>query len=187
MISYNSPIQRVIAQNNRAVSLLSSPEGYSTAISLMKAALSSLKRMAEESFPPPQNKMSDLSEPSRSFQGINDCMLGAMDECRPACSLDEDEDGDETPFIYRKALAIPMELGTSCNGVDSNRRQQSMVSCMVIFNLALAYHLSAVEETVKGDVPSTLRRALQLYELAFQLHCGGAELELEGECYSIHF
>jgi hypothetical protein len=74
------------------------------------------------------------------------------------------EHEDQAHFLHRDAIFIPSDLGNSLG-----RRERSMVSCIVIFNLALVHHLSAIW-TTEGDPSSNLRRALKLYELAFNLH-----------------
>jgi hypothetical protein len=67
-------------------------------------------------------------------------------------------------FMYRDAIVIPTDL---CNRI-SNSSVRSMISCIVIFNLALVYHLSVLDETV-DDSNSTLIKAWKLYEMAISV------------------
>jgi hypothetical protein len=147
-----------IALNNQAVLLLHSPCNYQAAMSQLKEAISTLKRTIQMQLP--------LTEPSNIIQAsnaicskitINDCMYKSM-----AC-FNRHEHEDQDHFLYQDAIFIPNELGNSLG-----RRERSMVSCMIIFNLALVHHLSAMW-AIDSDPSSNLRRALKLYELAFNL------------------
>jgi hypothetical protein len=147
--------QLSIALNNRAVSLLDSPCNYYTAMSQLKEALSTLKRTMRIQDPLIDSEPSNIR--SNIDISINDCM------CKNPAAINRHELEDQSHFLYHDAIFIPSELGNSVG-----RRERSMVSCIIIFNLGLVHHLSAMWST-DSDPPSNLRRALKLYELSFKL------------------
>jgi hypothetical protein len=144
--------QLSIALNNRAVSLLDSPYNYPAAIAQLKEALSTLKRSTQMQLHP-----TELNNFKASKITINDCMCNSM------AFFNRHEHENHTPFLYRDAIFIPIALGT-CLG----HRERSMVSSIVIFNLALVHHLST-RWTTESDPSTNLHRALKLYELAFNM------------------
>jgi hypothetical protein len=131
-----------ITHNNYAASLITSAKNYIDAISHLKEALFALKTMDD---------LPLLQVCGDSLEiGFNDCMSKRLIVC-----------DDRMDFMYRDAIVIPTNLGQRINHVPV----RTMMSCIVIFNLALAHHLSAVDATV-DDVKSTLIKALRLYEMA---------------------
>jgi hypothetical protein len=66
-----------------------------------------------------------------------------MKESLQDCSFFSDDDLDEACYIYHEAIMIPMELGRIFDG-SGLEGQHSMITSIVIFNLALAYHLAAI-------------------------------------------
>lgn len=147
-----NPVQYAIFHNNRAVDLLGSePKDYNDAIDHLKEALNTMKAMVRGSTTSMVDE--DLLE-----LGINDCMN--KDSAAFACE-------QEASFMYHDAILIPVELG---NEQNCTARSRLLISCMVIFNLALANHLTAEAGfSVDGSIRDTRVRALRLYELAFNL------------------
>jgi tetratricopeptide (TPR) repeat protein len=149
-----NPSQVAVSLNNQAASLLSSPQNYSAALLLLKEALANMKRTMQA---PHAGFMNCRDAETASFEiDLLDCMCRSMSL---TCILDD----DHTYFMHRQGIFIPLELGNS-----TGYRERSMISCMIIFNLAIASHLSAVDHA-EGDIVSSLHRALKLYELAFNL------------------
>jgi len=154
----NFPIQQAIAQNNEGVALLESgreyPEAishFSNALSLFKVSLTGLR---------PKNYLS--AEAGQVFKtSIDECILGTF-----RTSINS-KDGSQ--FLFRHGIQIPTDMGLAFY----NERQRTTVSCMIIFNLALAHHLLSMAEghQSKDDSSSiNLGKATKLYELAFKLH-----------------
>ena len=65
-------------------------------------------------------------------------------------------------FVFQDPITIPFEAIKS----DPSARFFTKLSMVIIFNLALSFHLSALEHV---SVPRLLR-AKRLYEFAFQMH-----------------
>ncbi|KAG7350422.1 hypothetical protein IV203_009782 [Nitzschia inconspicua] len=151
-----NPFELSVSLNNRAVTLLSSPEGYSAAISHLKEALSAMKSILQlahdtsSSIPLETAYICEIS--------LTECLLKSM----RLRHHDHDVD-DQELFLHREAIFIRNELANV-----TGYRERSMISCIIIFNLALAYHLSAADAMV-SDTMTALYRALRLYELCFNL------------------
>jgi hypothetical protein len=74
------------------------------------------------------------------------------------------QEGDiEHHFLYRQAIRIPPTMV-----LESTHRSAIMGSSVVIFNLALAHQLTAMEEGNKLR-ETMLGKALKLYELGFNM------------------
>mmetsp|Transcript_2880 Transcript_2880/g.5190 ORF Transcript_2880/g.5190 Transcript_2880/m.5190 type:complete len:237 (-) Transcript_2880:126-836(-) len=71
------------------------------------------------------------------------------------------EDNNDADFVYQNPLRIP-------NDKDEERE----LSCIILFNMALANHLWALEDVEKEDCAlrsKRLKKALKLYEMSFSL------------------
>lgn len=89
----------------------------------------------------------------------------------PHDTLDDNDNG----FVYR----CPILVNKQC--IEEMHDMGITLSLIIVFNLALAHHLKAIETSSSSSSSSTtmnsnnlkaLQQALQLYELAYQLHCG---------------
>jgi tetratricopeptide (TPR) repeat protein len=135
-------------QNNSAVALISAGH-YDAAMSCLSNALKTYKQlMNTNDDETPQTKMASLdhcmAQSSAAAQGNH-------------LATHEDKSGR---YIYRQAIRIPQDMQCDC-------RANVMVCVVVIFNLALAHHLAA--GTGGETKQHRLRKAVKLYELAFQL------------------
>ena len=77
----------------------------------------------------------------------------------------EQQDEDEG-FVYRRPLLVNQ------HSIDGGHYMGVTMSLIILFNLALAHHLKAIAipaDDAKKRL-TTLQQALQLYEVAYQLH-----------------
>jgi tetratricopeptide (TPR) repeat protein len=90
----------------------------------------------------------------------------------PHDTLDDNDNG----FVYRR----PILVNKQC--IEEMHDMGITLSLIIVFNLALAHHLKAIETSSSSSSSSSsttmncnslkaLQQALQLYELAYQLHC----------------
>ncbi len=87
--------------------------------------------------------------------------------CREACHYHDDNNSDQ--YMYRQAIHIHLK------DIESTYQVRAMVSSMIIFNIALAHHLSALVSDEKRQ-SEKLHKATTLYKLAYNLQ-RGAQLE----------
>jgi tetratricopeptide (TPR) repeat protein len=137
--------QIAIQQNNSAVSLIAAGD-YNAAISALLSALKTYRQiMGEEAY-----------EHHQPFQiSLDQCMTQSPATQGKASSNEDESD----QYIYRQAIHIPLTI-------ESNFEASTMVSVIIIFNLALTHQLSAVGSNIKR---SKLRKAAILYELGFNM------------------
>jgi hypothetical protein len=151
--------EQSINQVNHAVSLIQAGK-YSDAINGLTASLSTFKeRMAQETV---DGCDEELQEGSSLRTSLDQCMKSSCSSGASCESmiLDDGYIQEERFFLYKQAITIPHFKSQSCqDGV--------LVSCMIIFNLAIAYHLQGLSDQEDGQ--SSLVRALKLYELSFNL------------------
>lgn len=137
-------------QNNQAVSMMDSRE-YDKAIK----TLSNVFREMKEDL---QLRGIECSDES-GFTSLDQLMTDQF-----ICGPNEGEaDRHDLLFIYNKAILAPPAFVVR----NSEKQPMVMFSSIVVFNLALAFQLSADACEVTKD--GNLYRALQLYALAFRL------------------
>lgn len=148
---------------NYAVGLIGTGK-YSDAINELTLSLSSFKECmaqasideegSEEECPPPRTSFDQCMKQSCSASSSTSMIVDADDD---------DEQDTQEEFLYKQAITIPhFENQSYCEGV--------LVSCMIIFNLAVAYHLHGLSDQTNDDNGrSSLARALRLYQLSFNL------------------
>jgi tetratricopeptide (TPR) repeat protein len=76
---------------------------------------------------------------------------------------DDQHDSIQPGFVFRDPIEIPFD---SVAKTSLRHGSFAKLSIIVMYNLALAFHLSALQ---KSSLPR-LKRARKLYELAFQMH-----------------
>lgn len=131
--------REAIALNNEAVSLISTGN-YPDAISKLIYALDSFKRL--------MNTRLDLQERQVAVTSSLDAFMKEGYHPCTDCIPQENEQN----YLYQRAILIPE---AQCG---HTYRETVLASCIVVFNLALAHHLS-----------SSLIEAVQLYELSFNI------------------
>ena len=146
-----SRTRAVIALNNSSVSLLSTGS-YEKAICKLSEALTASKALISDS----------------EGQGSSAASIG-MDKCMQEQSTlinENDSDSNGNLFLYQRPICIPCDMPVS---YESNL----LASVIVIFNLALAHHLTAMGYQ-KGENQrkrsKLLKKAAKLYELAHKLY-----------------
>jgi tetratricopeptide (TPR) repeat protein len=160
MIS-TSQQKNAIQQNNAAASLVAAGE-YNTAIQEFSFALKTYRQVMIEA---------DDEIPQPVKTNLNQCMVQsglALAECRKeACRV---IDNDQKYYMYQQAIRIPLDI-------DSTYQASVTVSSVIIFNVALAHHLSALATSDKKHQSKKLCKATTLYEMAYDLQGRNAQLE----------
>jgi hypothetical protein len=138
---------KAINQSNYGASLIEAGN-YADAVHQLTEALSAFKHVMN------QTSVSDeVCAPLKT--SLDKCMEDSSSASQK--SIDEEMQGQ---FMYKQAITIPRDIGMGYkDGV--------MVSCMIIFNLAMAYHLHGAEDPQENV--GSLVRSLKLYELSFNL------------------
>ena len=112
---------------------------------------------------------SSSSSSSIMSMGIDDCMDLTVAE---TFYLHE----TQSSFLYQTAIAIPATAASSSMLYCNDFEHRIMISCIIVFNLALAQHNYSMTTKNTEDKKLALGKACRLYELAFNLHRN----ELEG-------
>jgi tetratricopeptide (TPR) repeat protein len=149
--------QDAIQHNNTAVSLVAAGE-YNTAIQELSFALKAYKQVLSGTKGIPHPVKTSLDQcMAHSFAGAADCP-------KEACLVNDQH------YMYGHAIRIPLDIESTMH-----HQASVMVSSMVIFNLALAHHLSALASNIQHQ-SKKLHKAATLYELAYNSQCD-AQLE----------
>jgi tetratricopeptide (TPR) repeat protein len=152
--------KNAIQQNNDAASLVAAGE-YNTAAQEFSFALKTCQQVIVEA-------NDEIPQPVKT--NLDQCMVQsglALADCRKeACRvIDNDQQ-----YIYRQAIHIPLDI-------ESTYQASVIVSSVIIFNVALAHHLSALATSDKKHQSKKLRKAATLYEMAYDLQGRNAQLE----------
>lgn len=87
---------------------------------------------------------------------------------KPIVPTDDQANPNDQGFIYRRPMLVHKE------SISGFHFMGTTLSFIVLFNIALAHHLKAIEMlplvTDRKDKISLLQQPLKLYELAYQLH-----------------
>jgi hypothetical protein len=149
-MSLQQTIRYTIDQNNMGVEMLEAGQ-YAGAIAPFSVALKTYERIMN---------VADRSSSQPVSTSLDQCM--AQSHHRRA-DMVLHEQGDIEHFLYRQAIRIPSTMV-----LESTYRAIIMGSSMVIFNLALAHQLTAMEEG-NDSREMMLRKALKIYELGFNM------------------
>ncbi|CAJ1970484.1 unnamed protein product [Cylindrotheca closterium] len=144
-------LQTVINQNQQTIAFLEAKEYYSAIVS-SSSALQCLR-----SVPPMQHEEHEgnlLLVPAAK-SSVSPSSDNAIDHCMLFANIQGHDDirGNQT-FMYSHAIPLP-----------PNVTDHATITLLLIFNAALAHHLVAMQD--KEDSPRFLRRANQLYTLAY--------------------
>lgn len=160
-----------VSDNNRAVTLMESG-GLEDAIHLLSRALETTKK-ALFAISEDEHRMctsgSDMSshDPLTLDLHMNMCSAASIiPEHGLSHVVSEDE---QAYYIYCKAIQIEQRI--TCSSSSAQRRMV-IYSTIIIFNLALAFHLSTITKSPQSSHKNKLARltkALKLYELALSL------------------
>jgi tetratricopeptide (TPR) repeat protein len=142
---------QAIALNSQAASLMEAGN-FGQASAILKEALTQAKIALLE------DRSNDMENSTKTKTSLDYCMD------HQSRFLINDETSMElrsssSSFVYRRAMCIPLSMMKCC--FDS----RVLLSVLIMFNLALCYHLSAMESKSLAG----LLKATRLYELAYKL------------------
>jgi hypothetical protein len=134
---------------------------YNTAIQGFSFALKTYQQVMNEA---------DDEIPQPVKTNLNQCMVKsglALADCRKeaCCVIDSDQQ-----YMYRQAIHIPLDI-------ESTYEASVIVSSMIIFNVALAHHLSVLATSDKKRQSKKLHKATTLYEMAYDLQGRNKQVE----------
>jgi tetratricopeptide (TPR) repeat protein len=143
--------QYAIQQNNAAASLIAAGE-YNAAIKELSFALKAYKQIMTEAD-------NEITQPVKT--SLDQCMVQSLAVAdSPKASRHANENEDQH-YMYRQAIHIPLQ------NIESTYQASAMVSSMIIFNIALAHHLSALASNIHQS--TKFHKAVTLYQLADNL------------------
>lgn len=135
--------QQIIAEGNSICDLIEAGQHRVVATEQLSSTLSLLKQI-----------MSQTDQEGGSINASLDQCMKTKSLPSPFMECDEEFTTSRPEFVFQRPIRMPTNIGSSYNEII-------FLSCIVIFNLAIAFHL-------QGDNES-LTRALKLYELSFNL------------------
>ena len=154
-MTHPNNIQLAFKLNNQAAALIGNGQFESS----FPALTGALKKMSKE--------IIDLADHGEDPNAAH-MKQTSLDECMLATSSVQEDEQDELSdnavdqgfYIYNRAIHLP-----ALSIEDTSYHTSVMVSVVAIFNLALAHHLTAVEQ----NNAQLLRKAAKLYELAHNM------------------
>lgn len=142
--------------NNQAVRLLREGD-YDGAIHYFSAAFQASKEALEQ---PSADSVDGLSCIS-----LDDYILNVLFSDTPRSPKVDTANGE---CIFQQAIAIQSLFVKSCS-----YRSKLLVTTMIVFNMALAFHLRSMKSSNDTSKEYYLRNAAALYEQAYNLHSHG--------------
>jgi hypothetical protein len=159
---------RSIARNNDSVALMASGR-YEAAMEGQTQALSMIKQFMDthgDGLPVSSSQQQQEESSSKHplvIVGLDQCM--AQSCCSSSMKIEScsQETEEEEEFLYENGIIIPSAL-------TLDQDMGAMVSCMIIFNFALACQLCAMYSNDNDDdIITNLNKAIKLYQLSFNL------------------
>jgi hypothetical protein len=170
----NSSIQQAIELNSQAVALIAN-RSFEAAIHTLTDALLASKKILHDS-------VDEADMVASARRSLDQCMIPSKQENRVDSNsshlgdADSDSDADECVkqeeqgkhfYVYRRAIRIPISIK------EATFESSVLISVIIMFNLALAHQLMALEIINKQQASfngeNLLRKAAKLYGLAFNL------------------
>lgn len=146
-----------VKKNNEAVSLIKYGL-YEQAITLLTNALTFNRKLLTK--PSGDDKeQASLDQSQRTLEPqmtLDQCLIGSRDDSSLAWN---DHEFGLSPYIYREGILMAQRPHISYQAIE-------IFSTIIIFNLALAHHLTASQDNA---TPWKLLRAYKLYNLALHL------------------
>ena len=178
----NAVIQKAISLNNIAVHMMEIGD-YNSAINNLYHSLKPFRDVSSSSEQYYQSETSSSSSSTTSSQqrlrrsnniSIDEYMINTSSlECGTANTttsmdiVDDDDEEQQQNFLYNHGIRIP---GTIMN---ITYEECTLMSCVVVFNLALAHHHLFEEQrennSNNNDIDNALK-AKELYEIALNMH-----------------
>jgi tetratricopeptide (TPR) repeat protein len=150
--------QLTIKLNNAGVSLIENGNVKSAIRHFAKALHTSKQFLLDN------NSEKDVAQSLPTIANLDQCMASSKPAPVLMRSVDHDDhenNNGSQGFLYRRAIYIP-----ECIQSDHHYQSRVLISVMIIFNLALAHQLYAMEN---GMRVSKLHKASKLYVLAYNL------------------
>ena len=157
--------------NNRGVQSIEDGR-YDRAISTLVRALKLSEQVADEAACPCRHCTLESSMAvNQTVPRVMQCSPTTLKKKTFKSELDGSDHG-KGGYIYRKPIRV------SPKSMQEGHSMGVTLSLIVIFNLALAHHLSSLERrcatlSQAATAARKLRKSLQLYELAYQLQLEG--------------
>jgi tetratricopeptide (TPR) repeat protein len=157
-MAHRNNIQLAVELNNQAAALIGNGQ-FEYSIPALTSALKASK-----------NEIIDFADEQDQQNGapikqtsLDECMLAKQSSVQDEQEELSGDDGvDQGCYVYNRPIHIP---ASSIEETSSTYHSSVMVSVVAIFNLALAHHLTAMEE----NKVNLLRKAAKLYELAHNM------------------
>eukprot|EP00934_Nitzschia_sp_Nitz4_P003578 Nitzschia sp. Nitz4//scaffold99_size76975//72434//73177//NITZ4_005588-RA/size76975-processed-gene-0.55-mRNA-1//-1//CDS//3329560886//3568//frame0 len=160
-MSFLTQCQTGVSQNNQAAELILRGE-YQAASAYLSNALSEFKAIMGQTMEN-HNAAKNLMENQPNRLSLDSCMNRRLNVENSNLRLIPSKT-EEIHASRRSAYVHPAFIPEDISETDY--KASVTISAIIVFNLALAVHLSA-EST--GNNPSTLLKAIKLYELAFAM------------------
>lgn len=156
-------VRAIIELNNQGASSIENGN-YDHALHELTIALKTLKQ-STSSFDIEDGEQTEVEEIEDVDSGSSlDSLMLAKTAAREFGDIkaedDEGDSGDCSSFVYRHPIHIPTSL-------SEYEAKFITISTVIVFNLALASHLSGMRKV--DNYKGTLRKAARLYEYGFEL------------------
>lgn len=152
--------QQAISENNVAVFQIEAGQ-YQGAIENLSNTVRSFKHRLGET----------KGTHEKSYSSSSVTIDGCMTETSPLTEMNAAE-----TYLYQHPIRIPANKNHDYTSdvFGTTYQECSMISCMIVFNLALAHHLEGMEqqkrELDEATVLAAFQKARLLYEITLNLH-----------------
>ena len=157
-------VQDLALQHNNRGAFFIATRRYSNAISCLSQGLQQTKQLLKGA------DKEDRREDSIALVLLDQFMCQDPGQIEMMTSVDSAKSSD-TDFVYRHPISIPSSQFHAL--IPDENDCKVVISLSIIFNLALAHHLRAIEEVDASSNHQELSRAMRLYELAYKLQAHG--------------
>ena len=152
-----------LQQNNRGAFCIATRR-YGDAISCLSLALQNTKQLLTTT------DKEERRDESLALVLLDQLMCQDPGQIQMMTSADSSTSSDPD-FVYRHPISIPTSDFHDLLPLECDCK--IIISVSIIFNLALAHHLRAIEEVTSPSNQQELSRAMRLYELAYKLQAHG--------------
>jgi hypothetical protein len=164
MTSHSDNFSIVQRMNNHGAALLASGDTQSALFQFSGALRLVRQVIRRSSVTIPKAEMRDPT----TRTSLDECMIQSRRLLCESISVTDDSVDDQPPYLHRYATLIPSSL------IMNNDKEVILtIAVLVTFNLALAHQQRAYESmdnTTGAPCVTFTAKAIQLYELAFQLY-----------------
>ncbi|KAG7338630.1 hypothetical protein IV203_020746 [Nitzschia inconspicua] len=183
----STSIEPIVTLNNYAGTLLSTGE-YEAALAIFRYALLKTEDILIQDKNEIGNDMPAVYEKATSYSKSTASKLPSLPLSRPSQTSVEHDENTDTEFIYRTPIHITKR------NVDERDCNEPELHSILLFNVALSYHLWALEgdDSASSKKQQLLKKALKLYECSFSMQIDSwsmsitSLLALVNNCASIY-